>query len=111
VTLAGEGLGEVTLPDVKGGSSLEDTWRIHPTQLKCRRRENGMLVMLGQGQLPPPPIPLPPTPTQLPTHPVRAIPLHSLPFQCTTAQAEPEELSFFMGQHTDREQDCVLSFS
>lgn len=42
--------GDFSFPPRTSGS-LEETWRIEPHQLKCRRKANGQLWKLGQGKV------------------------------------------------------------
>jgi hypothetical protein len=44
-----EEVDEFLMPSQEGRGSLEDSWRIDPQQLKCRRTADGELVKLGQG--------------------------------------------------------------
>jgi hypothetical protein len=64
IMFAGEEMGGLLFPSQQGKNSLEDTWRIDHTQLKCRRKADGQLVKLGEG-LSPLPHPTPPHPTSL----------------------------------------------
>jgi len=41
--------GDFVFPAPKTCGSLEDTWRIEPDQLKCRKKSNDELWKLGQG--------------------------------------------------------------
>jgi hypothetical protein len=43
--------GDFVFPAPRTNRSLEDTWRIEPDQLKCRRKANGELWKLGQGKI------------------------------------------------------------
>jgi hypothetical protein len=49
IMFAGEEMRGLLLPSQQGRKALEDTWRIDPTQLKCRRNADGQLVKLGEG--------------------------------------------------------------
>jgi hypothetical protein len=42
--------GEFAVPAEHEKGSLEDTWRIDPQQLHCRRRTDGELYKLGDGE-------------------------------------------------------------
>jgi hypothetical protein len=46
------GEGEFAVPARHEKGSLEDTWRIDPQHLQCRRRSNGELYKLGAGKCP-----------------------------------------------------------
>jgi hypothetical protein len=44
------GEGEFAVPARHEKGSLEDTWRIDPQHLQCRRKSNGELFKLGDGE-------------------------------------------------------------
>jgi hypothetical protein len=43
--------GDFNFPAPSTNRSLEDTWRIEPDQLKCRKKADGELWKLGQGAI------------------------------------------------------------
>jgi len=43
--------GDFNFPAPRTSGSLEDTWRIEPNQLKCRKKSDGELWKLGEGKV------------------------------------------------------------
>jgi hypothetical protein len=43
--------GDFRFPPASNSGSLEDTWRIEPDQLQCRKKPDGELWKLGQGNV------------------------------------------------------------